>query len=53
MTTMHQSNVEEIFKFTDALVFAKMGKHLMFQSFMTAATKQQFSNIGLLQIAAA
>lgn len=28
MTTMHQSNVEEIFKFTNALVFAKMGKHL-------------------------
>ncbi|HAJ63710.1 MAG TPA: hypothetical protein DCP31_34480 [Cyanobacteria bacterium UBA8543] len=28
MTTMHLSNVEEIFKFTDALVFAKMGKHL-------------------------
>jgi hypothetical protein len=28
MTTMHQSNAEEIFKFTDALVFAKMGKHL-------------------------
>jgi NB-ARC domain len=27
-TRMHQSNVEEIFKFTDALVFAKMGKHL-------------------------
>ncbi len=28
MTTIHQSNVEEIFKFTDALVFVKMGKHL-------------------------
>ena len=28
MTTMHQSNVEEIFKFTDALVFPKMGKDL-------------------------
>ena len=27
MTTMHQSNVKEVFKFTDALV-VKMGNHL-------------------------